>query len=143
LPSSDYVRTEYAAMMQRAVEGKQRLLPVLLKDAELPPFLATRIHVDFRDADGPDYRARVTELIHRLKNEPIGPPRRRTGELNLPPDSIYAIAGPRSVLLSIGRGPHDPLRRHRYLRPAAASRSRCHRPQLATGAGAGRSEADP
>jgi len=53
---------------------KQRLIPLLLKDAELPPFLATRVYVDFRDADGPDYRDRVTELIRRLKNEPLPPP---------------------------------------------------------------------
>ena len=100
--SRPYVQMEYAAMMTRAVEGKQRLIPVLLKDAELPPFMATLVYVAFRDADGPDYRDRVTELIRRLKNEPLPPPR-RTGELNLPPGSSYTTAGPRSVRLSIGR----------------------------------------
>jgi len=44
--SRPYVQTEYAAMMQRAVAGKQLLIPLLFKDAELPPFLATRVYVD-------------------------------------------------------------------------------------------------
>ena len=98
--SRPYVRAEYAAMMRRALAGKQRLIPVLLKDAELPPLLATLVPVDFRDADGPDYMARLGELIRALKSEPIGPPM-RTGELNLPPGSGYMIAGARSVRLSI------------------------------------------
>ena len=54
-----YVQAEYAALMDRAIERGQRLIPVLLKDAEMPPLLATRIWVDFRNADGPDYLARV------------------------------------------------------------------------------------
>jgi hypothetical protein len=38
--SRPWVLEEYAAMMSRAVEGKQRLIPVLLADAEMPPLLA-------------------------------------------------------------------------------------------------------
>jgi hypothetical protein len=34
----------------------------LLKDAELPPFLAARVYLDFRTADGPVYLERVEEL---------------------------------------------------------------------------------
>jgi tetratricopeptide (TPR) repeat protein len=100
--SRPYVRMEYAAMMGRAVEGKQRLIPVLLKDAELPPFLAALVHVDFRNADGSDYWAQLDKLIRALKSGPIGPPT-RTGERNLPPGSAYVIAGTRSVRLSIGQ----------------------------------------
>ena len=47
----------------------------------MPPLHGdTRFYVDFRNADGPDYRDRVTELVRRLESEP---PRRRarTGEL--------------------------------------------------------------
>jgi hypothetical protein len=35
--SRPYVQEEYAAMMTRAIAGKQRLIPVLLKDAEIHP----------------------------------------------------------------------------------------------------------
>src|SRR5438105_1781551 len=89
--SRPYVQAEYAAMMRRALAGKQRLIPVLLKDAELPPLLATLVPVDFRNADGPDYDARLAELIRVLKAEPVGPPA-RTGARRLPPGSSYQIA---------------------------------------------------
>ena len=38
--SRPWVLEEYAAMMRRAVEGKQRLIPVLLAEADMPPLLA-------------------------------------------------------------------------------------------------------
>jgi len=100
--SRPYVQAEYAAMMRRALAGKQRLIPVLLKDGELPPLLATLVPVDFRNADGPDYHARLAELIRVLKGEPAGPPP-RTGERRLPPGSGYQIAGTRSCRLTISR----------------------------------------
>src|SRR5271166_5296143 len=100
--SRPWVQVEYAAMMTRAVEGKQRLIPVLLKDAEMPPLLASRVWVDFRNADGPDYLARVRDLIRELKGERPGPPR-RTGELNLPPGSGFKAVGIRTCRLSISR----------------------------------------
>jgi hypothetical protein len=37
-----WVREEYAAMLTRAVAGKQRLIPVLIGEVELPPFPASR-----------------------------------------------------------------------------------------------------
>src|SRR6266851_4469201 len=98
--SRPYVQAEYAAMMRRALAGKQRLIPVLLEDAELPPLLSTLVPVDFRNADGPDYDARLAELIRVLKGEPAGPPV-RTGERRLPPGSGYPIAGIRSCCLTI------------------------------------------
>jgi hypothetical protein len=73
--SRPWVQAEYAAMMTRAVEGKQRLIPVLLKDAEMPPLLASRVWIDFRNADGPDYLARVRELVRALNGERLGPQR--------------------------------------------------------------------
>jgi hypothetical protein len=52
--SRPWVQEEYAAMLTRAVAGKQRLIPVVLKDAEMPPMMAARVWVDFRNADGPE-----------------------------------------------------------------------------------------
>jgi hypothetical protein len=44
---------------------------VLYKDAELPPFLANRLWVDFRAATtGPAYEAALDELICYLKGKP-------------------------------------------------------------------------
>ena len=96
-----YVQAEYAALMARAIKRGQRLIPVLLKDAEMPPLLAARIWIDFRTADGPDYLSRVRELVRALKGERAGPPP-RTGELSLPPGSGFTAAGPLSCQLSIG-----------------------------------------
>jgi tetratricopeptide (TPR) repeat protein len=95
--SRPYVQAEYAAMMTRAIEGKQRLIPVLLKDAEMPPLLASRVWVDFRNADGPDYLARVSGLVRALKGERGPPPRK------LPPGSGFAAVGTRAGRLSISR----------------------------------------
>jgi hypothetical protein len=97
-----YARAEYAAMMTRAIAGEQRLIPVLLEDVEMPPLLASRVWVDFRNVDGPNYLARVRELVRALKGEQQGPPR-RTGELSLPPGSGFRAVGARLCRLSMGR----------------------------------------
>jgi hypothetical protein len=100
--SRPYVQEEYAAMMTRAIAGKQRLIPVLFKDAEMPPLLAARVWVEFRNLDGPDYLGRVRELVRELKGERRGPPP-RTGELSLPPGSGFTAVGPRACRLSLSR----------------------------------------
>ena len=99
--SRPWVQNEYAAMMNRVIEGKQqKLVPVLLKDAEMPPLLAARLWVDFRTADGPDYTKRVLELVDALKGERRGPPP-RTGELKPRPDSAFKASGTQALRLSI------------------------------------------
>jgi hypothetical protein len=94
--SRPYVQEEYAAMMTRAIEGKQRLIPVLVKDAEMPPLLANRVWVDFRNADGPDYVARVNNLVRAVKGQRGPPPR-------LPPGSDFKAVDTRAARLSISR----------------------------------------
>ncbi len=100
--SRPYVQEEYAAMMTRAIAGEQRLIPVLLEDVEMPPLLASRVWVDFRNIGGPDYEGRVRELVRALKGERQRPPR-RTGELSLPPGSGFRAVGARVGRLSMGR----------------------------------------
>jgi hypothetical protein len=102
--SRPWVREEYAAMMTRAVAGKQRIIPVLLKDAELPPFLAARVYVDFRNADGPVYFQRVEELVRALKGERRGPPPRDGGPLKPPPGTGFRPEGKIAAGLRIGEG---------------------------------------
>jgi hypothetical protein len=67
----------------------------------MPPLLASRVWVDFRHVDGPDYLARVRELARALQGGRAGPPP-PTGALGLPPGSGFRAAGPRSLRLSIG-----------------------------------------
>ena len=81
--SRPWVTEEYAAMLTRTVAGQQRLIPVLLGEAELPPFLAARLWVDFRHADGPEYDRRVSQLVAALRGE--RPPRPSRDETRAPP----------------------------------------------------------
>jgi len=78
--SRPWVQEEYAALLTRAVAGQQRLIPVLLADTDLPPFLGGRIFIDLRRADGPEYEREVRKLIDFLQGKKPGPPP-RTGEL--------------------------------------------------------------
>ncbi len=96
-----WVKEEYAAMMTRAVAGQQRLIPVLIEDAEMPPLLASRVWVDFRNADGPVYRTRLQELIKALTSRPGPPP--RTGELQPPPGTGFQAQGSMQRWLRIDR----------------------------------------
>jgi hypothetical protein len=99
--SRPWVQAEYAALMQRAVEQGRRIIPVLLADAEMPPLLASRIWVDLRHADGPEYETRVRELAAALLGERPGPPP-RTGVLQPPPGSAFRAPGPVPCRLRIG-----------------------------------------
>src|SRR5215472_6297512 len=88
-----WVRAEYAAMMTRAVQGRQRLVPVLYREVELPPLLAARLWVDFRGADGEEYLRRVRELARAVREE--RPERPAVGgELEPAPGSEYRVEGP-------------------------------------------------
>lgn len=95
-----WVQQEYAVMVNQAVEGRQRLIPVLLGDVEVPPFAATRLWVDFRGVDGPEYQRRVAQLVAAMKGER---PRRpvRDGELVWPTGSGLRPEGARRATLRI------------------------------------------
>jgi hypothetical protein len=97
--SRPWVLEEYAAALTRTVAGKQRLLAVLLADAELPPFLASRAWVDLRHADGPEYEKTVGKLIAILRGERPGPPPRIVPR----PDTAVVEEGPLFRRLRIGR----------------------------------------
>jgi TIR domain len=87
-----WVQQEYAVMVGRAVESTQRLIPVLLGDVEVPPFAATRLWVDFRGADGPEYARRVRQLVAALKGERPQRPARDDG-LAWPSESGFRPEG--------------------------------------------------
>jgi len=89
-----WVQEEYAALLNRAVEKKLRLIPVLLADAELPAFLATRAWVDLRTADGPEYERRIRDLVAALKGERPAPPPRQDGVILPKPGTAFRAEGP-------------------------------------------------
>ena len=93
--SRPYVQAEYAVLIDRAIMRGQLLIPVLLKDAAMPPLLATRLYADFRNADGPDYQTEFNKLVRALKGERPGPPP------TLPTGSGFKIAGTQSLRLTI------------------------------------------
>ena len=97
-----WVQNEYAAMMTRAVAGQQRLIPVLLADAEMPPLLATRLYIDFRHADGPVYTEKVLELARALRGERPGPPL-RPDQVQPPPGTGFRAEGPLHYRLQVDR----------------------------------------
>ncbi len=104
-----YVQNEYAALMDRAITRGQLLIPVLLKDAEMPPLLATRLYADFRNAEGPGYQTAFDKLVRALKGERPGPP------AILPPGGGYKVAGTNTLRLSITPQRTRPVRRrHRH-----------------------------
>src|SRR2546421_2586566 len=101
--SRPWVMEEYAAMLTRTIAGQQRLIPLLLGEAELPPFLASRVWVDFRHADGPEYDRRVSQLVAVLRGE--RPPRPGRDEPHAPPPgSGFRPEGTRHATLHLGVG---------------------------------------
>lgn len=93
--SSKWVREEYAGLIENAVQQGRRLIPVLYLDAELPTFVANRVWVDFREATGPTYEAKVAELVRGLRGlPPEQPPRRTVGNRPVPaPDRVPGQTG--------------------------------------------------
>ncbi|MDQ3273593.1 MAG: toll/interleukin-1 receptor domain-containing protein [Actinomycetota bacterium] len=80
--SKPWWREEFAAAMAGAVAGVQRLIPVLLDDVALPPFVAGRVWVDFRQLDSPAaYEDRFAELLRAVAGRPAGDRPQRTGAL--------------------------------------------------------------
>lgn len=78
-----WVLQEYTVLLQKAVEHGQRLIPVRLDDAPLPPMLATRRFVDLRGKTGEDYVAAIKELAAAIRGE-LPPPPPRGGSLDEP-----------------------------------------------------------
>jgi tetratricopeptide (TPR) repeat protein len=97
-----YVRAEYAAILQRTIEGRQRVVPVLVDDVEVPPLLASRVWVDFRGAEGPAYDAKLEELARALRGQRARDRPARTGVPVAPPAARYRPEGALRRTLRIG-----------------------------------------
>ena len=81
-----WVIEEYEALLRQAVDDPaRRLIPVLLADAELPPFLGNRAWVDFRGAkSGLLYDRALSELVEALRGRPGSRRPDRTSARELP-----------------------------------------------------------
>jgi hypothetical protein len=92
---------EFAAAVTAAVGGTQRLVPVLLDDVALPPFLASRVRVDFRHTDSPAaYEAAFADLLRAVRAQPQADRPERDGRIVVPP-AVYRAEGPRLARLRI------------------------------------------
>ena len=96
-----WVNEEFGAAVAAAAAGRQRLIPVLLGEVALPPLVAARGYVDFRQVDDPAvYEARVRELAAAVRGEPAAS-RPAPGGGIVPPPGVYRAEGPRPGRLVI------------------------------------------
>jgi hypothetical protein len=65
--ASGWVQQEYAALMQRSIQGGQRFIPVIIDDVELPGFAATRYYADFRHVSGEEYDGLIDKITEALR----------------------------------------------------------------------------
>jgi hypothetical protein len=92
---------EFAGAMPAVVAGRQRLIPVLLDEVDVPPFAAARVYIDFRYIDSPDgYEAKIHELVAAVRGQAPRQRPPRDGTIVLPPMGSRA-EGPRLARLRI------------------------------------------
>ncbi|MBV9379353.1 MAG: tetratricopeptide repeat protein [Streptosporangiaceae bacterium] len=101
------ISEERAVLQERARAGLARFIPVLIEDVELPPFAAIRRPVDFRDAQGPMYEQRITELIAAVRGQVPAPavPARDLVRLERPRSVVLRITSDQVDLTAEGSGP--------------------------------------
>lgn len=66
--ASGWVQQEYAALMQRSIQGGLRFIPVVIDDVELPVFAATRYYVDFQNVSAAEYDLLIVKIIKALRS---------------------------------------------------------------------------
>lgn len=114
--SQPWLRQEYAALFQASTTRDLRLVPVLVGDAEPPPFAATRLPMDFRrlSVDGEAFDNRAALLARIIRGEP-------------PPEELLRdVQDAQDDLSVVGDAPPRPL-----TAPAEPSVVICHaRPDL-------------
>ncbi|MFF5495789.1 tetratricopeptide repeat protein [Streptomyces aquilus] len=101
--ASGWCGEEFAAAMTAAVEQGKRLIPVVIDEAELPPFIASRLYVDFRGwASSDEYLERVRQVEQAVRRKPPAQ-RPGRGEPLVVPDSVtYGPDGPTRAELRVG-----------------------------------------
>ncbi|MGA5040291.1 tetratricopeptide repeat protein [Streptomyces capoamus] len=99
---SGWCGEEFNSAVTAAVERRQRVIPVLLGEVALPPFLASRLRVDFRHVASPQqYEDLVGQVERAVLGLPSGQPPERGGPVVVPP-TAYWPEGPVAAELRIG-----------------------------------------
>ncbi|MGW2836149.1 TIR domain-containing protein, partial [Streptomyces sp. NPDC001286] len=102
---SGWCGEEFAAAVTNAVERGQRLIPVLVGEVELPPFIASRLYIDFRHVASPaQYEDLVGQLERAVRGLPSGQRPTRDGVLVVPDTVAYRPDGPTQAELRIAAG---------------------------------------
>lgn len=73
---------ELSAAIANNVAGRQRFIPVVIGGNTPPPFVLSRIHVDFRNPEF--YQQRFADLTRAIRGEPLGQRPQRGGQLVIP-----------------------------------------------------------
>ncbi|WP_239341217.1 tetratricopeptide repeat protein, partial [Frankia sp. CiP3] len=101
-----WVRDEYEALLRRSNDEGLRLVPVVIGEVVLPPFLGNRHYVDFRGTGGDEAAYRVTfeALLRGLRGQrgprPAGEAR-TPGGLVVPAGGGWRPEGPREATLRL------------------------------------------
>ncbi|MGX9886635.1 tetratricopeptide repeat protein, partial [Streptomyces sp. NPDC002276] len=102
---SGWCGEEFAAAVTNAVEHGQCLIPVVLGEVELPPFIASRLYIDFRHAaSSAQYEDLVRQLERAVRGRPSAKPPKRDGVLVVPDTVAYRPDGPTQAELWIAAG---------------------------------------
>ncbi|MFF3457122.1 tetratricopeptide repeat protein [Streptomyces sp. NPDC002730] len=101
--ASEQSGEEFAAAIAATAAGRQRLIPVLLGEVDLPPFIASRQYVDFRTVASPmQYEDLVRQLVQVVRGRPSLPHSARAGELVVPADIVAGgMTGPVHAILRV------------------------------------------
>lgn len=73
--SSEWVKRELKAILMDEIDEKKvRVLPILYKDCDIPPFLRDRLYIDFRnsDIDESKFKIQASNLIQYLNEQKLG-----------------------------------------------------------------------
>ncbi|MFF1682457.1 TIR domain-containing protein [Streptomyces sp. NPDC058256] len=102
---SGWCGEEFAAAVANSVAGRQRVIPVLLGEVEVPPFIASRLYFDFRQVASPSqYETLVRQLDRAVRGLPTAERPAPGGALVVPDEVVYRPAGPAYAELRVGTG---------------------------------------
>ncbi|MGX1907500.1 tetratricopeptide repeat protein [Streptomyces phaeochromogenes] len=102
---SGWCGEEFASAVANSVAGRQRVIPVLLGEVEVPPFIASRLYFDFRHVASPQqYESLVRQLERAVRGLPTAERPAADGALVVPDPVIYRPDGPTYAELRVGTG---------------------------------------
>ncbi|MGW6955976.1 tetratricopeptide repeat protein [Streptomyces chartreusis] len=93
--ASGWCGEEFAASVTATVAGRQQVIPVLLGEVDVPPFIASRLYFDFRHIASPSqYEELVQQLDRAVRGVPTAERPARGGPLVVPGRMAYRPDGP-------------------------------------------------